>query len=125
MFRYNNFQLIPLRVSPDKFKFPRRCVCDGFVSRLAALASNANTLFQVYLFSVKSCCCRVAPHAYCPRRADIAREEWELLLLITNPEGKLTPASVRAAVWSPTNGIQLWGSQHLLSSVNRLQKLDN
>ena len=29
----------PLRFSPTSLKLPRRCVCDGFVCRLAALAA--------------------------------------------------------------------------------------
>jgi len=40
-----------------------------------------DTLFQVYLFSVKPGWCRVAPYAHCPHSADIGREEWALFCM--------------------------------------------
>ena len=48
-----------------------------------------DTLFQVYLFSVKPGCCRVAPYAHCPHRADIGREEWALFCY-----GRLAPEGI-------------------------------
>jgi len=41
--------------------------------------ATQDTLFQVYLFSVKPCCCRVAPYAHFPCKADIGGEGWEFL----------------------------------------------
>ena len=63
-------------------ELPGRCVCDGLWAGLQHSPAIQDTLFQVYLFSVKPCCCRVASHAHYPHRADIGRGRVGAFLLL-------------------------------------------
>jgi hypothetical protein len=73
--------LIPLPVSRNKFRSSGAMCLRWLCVQACSTRRPFKILFQVYLFLVKPCCCRVAPHAHYPRRADIGREGWALLVM--------------------------------------------